>query len=171
MRVIQPAQTGVSLLRNGGFEEKSGAELLAWHPYQQGFTVANESHTGQQSVVCDSPDGRGGFGASQTLTLNRQTAAPLVVQGWSKAEKAGGSPDTGYSLYVDIVHDDGSTLWGQTVPFRCGTHGWEKRELTIIPAKPVKTMTIYGLFRGHAGKVWFDDFLVQEISAGDGKVQ
>jgi hypothetical protein len=69
---------------------------------------------------------------------------------------------------VDLVYADGSPLWGQTASFHTGTHGWERRDLTILPAKPVRSLTLYCLFRGHTGKVWFDDLALQEPRASGG---
>jgi hypothetical protein len=71
------------------------------------------------------------------------------VRGWSKAAGVTGGADAGYSLYVDLVYADDTPLWGQTAEFRCGTHDWEAQELTIVPSKPVKRLTVYGMFRGH----------------------
>ena len=91
------------------------------------------------------------------------------MRGWSKAQNVSGGADSGYSLYVDLIYADGTPLWGQTGNFRCGTHDWEQREFVILPDKPVKTLTLHCLFRGHAGKVWFDDVRL-EVKAEDGAV-
>jgi len=40
-----------------------------------------------------------------------------------------------------------------------GTHGWVRREVTIMSQKPIKTLLVYGLLRGHTGTAWFDDFV------------
>jgi hypothetical protein len=99
------------------------------------------------------------------VTLDRTNVAPIVVRGWSKGENVSGGADNDYSLYVDLTYADGTPLWGQTGNFRCGTHDWEKREFTILPDKPVQSLTLHCLFRGHAGKVWFDDVSVGEVKA------
>jgi hypothetical protein len=166
LRVVKAAQPGASLLRNGGFEEMRGGEVVEWHAWQKGFRVAaGEGRGGSGAVVCENQTGEGEYGASQMLTLNRTAVAPLVVRGWSKAENVSGSSDSGYSIYVDIIYNDGAPLWGQTVNFRCGTHDWEKREFLILPEKPVRTLTVHCLSRGHTGVVWFDDVSVEEIRA------
>jgi hypothetical protein len=166
MRVVRSAQRGASLLRNGGFEAGRGSQVEGWQAWQNGFrAAAGGGRRGSQAVVCENPSGEGEFGASQTLLLNRTTVAPLVVRGWSRARNVSGSPDTGYSIYVDLTYTDGTPLWGQTGDFHCGTHDWERRELVIQPEKPVKSLTVYCLFRGHTGKVWFDDIAVEEIRA------
>ena len=34
-----------------------------------------------------------------------------------------------------------------------------------MPEKPVRSLTVHCLFRGHTGQVWFDDLAVEEIRA------
>ena len=164
MRVVRTAGTGTPLLLNGGFEELREGKPAPWFAWEQGYRVApGEGRGGSQGVVCTRKEGDAESGISQTLTLSRTNIAPFIIRGWSKAENVSGSPDNGYSLYVDIVYADGTSLWGQTASFNCGTHDWEKREFVLLPDKPVKSFTLHCLFRGHTGKVWFDDAAVEEV--------
>jgi hypothetical protein len=164
LRVVRAAQVGTSLLHNGGLEVIRDGKPADWQPYGHGFLATEtEGRNRSRAVACVNLADPDSSGASQTVTLNRSTAAPLSIRGWSKAENVSGSADAGYSLYVDIVYSDGTPLWGETASFRCGTHDWEQREFVVLPAKPVKTVTVYGLFRGHSGKVWFDDFSLEEM--------
>ena len=41
---------------------------------------------------------------------------------------------------MDLTYADGPPLRGQTANFGCGTHDWEKREITILPDKLVKSL-------------------------------
>ena len=164
MRVVQTASSGTPLLANGGFEELRQGKPAPWLAWQQGYHLApREGRGGSQCVHCERQDGEGEFGISQTLLLNRTNIAPFIIRGWSKADNVSGSPDNGYSLYVDISYADGSSLWGQTSNFTCGTHDWEKREFVLLPDKPVKSFTLHCLFRGHTGRAWFDDASVEEM--------
>jgi hypothetical protein len=164
MRVVKTASTGIPLLLNGGFEDLRQGKLAPWFGWQQGYRPAPaEGRGGSQGVVCERAEGGGEHGISQTLALNRTNLAPFIIRGWSKADGVTGSPDNGYSLYVDIEYADGTPLWGQTANFTCGTHDWEKREFVLLPDKPVKSFTLHCLFRGHTGKVWFDDASVDEV--------
>ena len=90
--------------------------------------------------VCDNgKDGPGaGRGASQTVVLNQTRPEPIVAVAWSKAEGVTGSPDTDYSLYLDLVYADGTPLWGQIAPFATGTHDWQRRQVVVLPEKPVR---------------------------------
>ena len=70
-------------------------------------------------------------------------------------------------IYVASVYTDGTPLWGQTGDFSCGTHDWELREFSIIPQKPIWTLSLYGLLRGsHSGQVWFEDVTVEGATDG-----
>lgn len=95
------------------------------------------------------------LGAAQSVVLDQQEAAPLAVEGESKALDVSGQPGSGYSIYVDLTYQDGSNLWGQVATFPTGTHGWESSRYIIRPAKPVKSANVHVLLRGHAGTAWF----------------
>ena len=159
------------MLRNGDFEQTREGQCPGWSAAPKGYRAAPGEGRGSSTALrAENPASQGHAGASQTLTLNRTTAAPLIVRGWSKAENVSGSADTGYSLYVDLVYADGSPLWGQTGNFRCGTHEWQQTEFIIMPDQPVKSLTLNCIFRGHSGRVWFDDVSVEEVKAEGGAV-
>ena len=169
LRVVQAGGAGRSLLRNGDFGTLNQGRPAAWTLAPQGCAIApGQGRNGSAALVCESPGGQGWFGANQTVALNQTNAAPLVVRGWSKALEVNGSADSSYSLYADLIYEDGTPLWGQTANFRAGTHDWERRELVIVPEKPVRSLTLNCLFRGRAGKVWFDDVQVEEVKAEGG---
>ena len=171
MRVVKAGSSGVQLLVNGSFDEQQQRKPGPWVAWQQGYRFTpGEGRSASQCVVCERQEADGEHGASQTLALNRTNIAPFIIRGWSKADNVSGIPDNGYSLYVDIVYADGSHLWGQTANFNCGTHDWEKREFVLLPDKPVKSFTLHCLFRGHTGKVRFDDASVEEVPAPAGAI-
>ncbi len=171
LRVMGDDSAGTALLRNGGFEELREGRPVGWQPFNHGFQSApGAGRGGSAAIVCENATDKTASGASQTLVLNQTNVTPLVVRGWSRAEGVTGGTDSDYSLYVDLTYADGTPLWGQTAGFRCGTHDWERREFMILPEKPVKSLTLHCLFRGHAGKVWFDDVSLDELRAADGAV-
>ena len=158
-------------LANSSFEtagDDTGA--AAWAFWQEGFEVAtNGAHGGERCVRCSSDDpAERQTGAAQTIALNQTVALPVIAGGWSKAEGVDGAPSAGYSIYVDLTYTDGSNLWGRVSTFSTGTHEWEYRELTIVPEKPIATITVYGLFRGHRGTVYFDDLALREMDLPEG---
>ena len=169
LRVIKPSDPGTPLLQNGDFETLRDARPAHWAGWQNGFrTAPGEGRAGSSCVVCERQEGGGEFGAGQSLALNRTNIAPLISRGWSKALEVSGSPDSGYSLYADVIYADGTPLWGQTADFSCGTHDWEQRQFVLLPDKPIRSLTLHCLFRGHTGKVWFDDISLEEISLPTG---
>jgi hypothetical protein len=170
MRVMRAGQGGAELTRNGGFEEIVGDAPSGWRAYENGCATAAGGIGGSQCVCCENRSSSDRYGITQTIELNRTSTAPISVSGWSKAENVSGNADNGYSIYVDIIYSDGTPLWGRNAAFSIGSHGWEKREFIILPEKPIKNLTVYCLFRGHTGKVWFDDVSVREMKAPKGAV-
>ena len=122
-----------------------------WRPCQSGFTGDT------RTLVCDNcGDGQARRGV-QTVQLDQTRPEPIVASVFSKAEGVSGSPDSDYSLYLDLVYNDGTPLWGQAASFATGTHDWQWRQVMVLPEKPVKCVTLYLLLRGHGGKACFRD--------------
>lgn len=164
LRVMQGSPTATNRVQNGNFEQVLNGRPAGWSAYQRGFQSApTAGRHGSQGIVCQNDQPNQGGGAAQTIVLHQKEPTPLLIRGWSKAENVSGSADAHYSLYVDILYADGTPLWGQAAPFRCGTHDWEMRELFIMPEKPVSQLTLYCLFRGHSGRVWFDEVHLEEL--------
>jgi hypothetical protein len=161
------------LLRNGGFEGGSGSDdhgggVPEWTAYEAGYGIDRNVHrTGDQSVRCDSLNTHTRLGAQTQLTLNQKRPVPILVAGWSKADSVGGVKDEDYSIYIDLEYMDGTPLWGQIAAFNVGTHDWERRQVLVLPAKPIKSMTIYALFRNHSGTAWFDDFSARALDGAN----
>jgi hypothetical protein len=140
-RVLRTDQAGPNLLRAD-----------AWRPYEKGFLRDGET------FVCDNAgDAKVHRGLSQTIELNQERPEPIVAAAWSKAEGVGGSPDSDYSVYLDLTFADGTPLWGQVAKFSTGTHDWQRRQVMVLPEKPVKRLSFHLLLRGHGGKAWFRD--------------
>ena len=160
MKVLPKAKFfNANLLGNGNLEEVDDEAIRSWSPYEQGYEIAQGAgRGGSMAAYCEDESGGGRHGIGQVLDLERDVPVPLLVRGWSKAENVSGSRGSGYSIYVDITFQDGTPLWGQTGDFNTGTHDWEMQEFFIVPSKPVKSLHLYGLFRGYKGQVWFDDF-------------
>jgi hypothetical protein len=157
----------VELLRNGRFE----GTLEDWGPAETGYEVApSEGRSGSQALLCTLPGPAGNAGAFQTLRLDRGRLLPLRVSGWSRAHEVDGAPGDDYSLHASIEYQDGTRLDGVSVPFDCGTHGWQRRELRLPASKPIKTLVLHCLFRNHRGRVWFDDFSVEELRPEEGTI-
>jgi hypothetical protein len=135
----------------------------AWRPWEQGFAREGEL------FVCDNgEDAAVQRGASQTVELNQTRPEPIVAAAWSKADNVGGAPSSDYSLYLDLVYMDGTPLWGQIASFSVGTHDWQRREVRVLPQKPVKSVAVHLLMRNHPGKAWFREPVLHQLSAPEG---
>ncbi|MDR3198132.1 MAG: hypothetical protein LBU34_09725 [Planctomycetaceae bacterium] len=125
-----------------------------FRPYESGFEKQGDV------FVCDnSNDNTAKRGVMYNIVLDQKQPLPIYAEAWSKAENAGSSQslDYDYSIYLDLIYTDGTPLWGQSIPFSTGTHDWERKQIFLVPEKPVKSLTFYTLFRNRAGKVWFRD--------------
>lgn len=145
---------------------QSGENLLkadAWRAYEAGFDRQGEV------FVCDNAgDSAARRGASQTVVLNQTQPEPIVAVAWSKAEGITGSVGSDYALYLDLTYADGTPLYGQTAPFEVGTHDWQRRQVVVVPEKPVRSVSFYMLLRGHAGKAFFREPELRVVRAPQG---
>ncbi len=151
------------LLPDPGFEQDA-----QWRPFGSGFVFdAALRQEGARSIRCENETESEVRGAFCTVQLDQHAAAPIVLSGWSRAEGISGAKDPDYSLYVDALHQDGTPLWGTNVPFDVGTHDWQKRKVVLTPTKPLRSITVYALFRRHRGRAWFDGFSARQLDQGD----
>ena len=104
---------------------RSGRNLLCadrFGAYERGFRREGKI------FVCEN-DGQGvRRGVSQSVELNQIRPEPIIAAAWSKAEAVSGSPDPDYAVYLDLVYDDGTPLYGRAASFATGTHDWQERQ-------------------------------------------
>lgn len=146
-RVINAGQGGGNLL--------SGQ---AWRPWQRGF-----ERKGVMFVCDNGSDAQVQRGASQTVVLSQSRPEPIAATVWSRAEGVGGTRNSDYALYLDLVYMDGTPLWGQVDAFNTGSHDWERAEVVVVPEKPVRAVTMHLLLRRHAGRALFRDPMLRVI--------
>jgi hypothetical protein len=140
-------------------------EAPTWTPFEAGFEKDEAvRRSGAFAVRCVNASATEKRGAELVFHLNQTRPVPVVITGWSRAQGVDGSANSDYSLYADLEYDDGSPVWGYAAAFDTGTHDWQRRRLTITPDRPIKTLQVYGLLRGHAGTAWFDDFSVTPLA-------
>jgi hypothetical protein len=130
----------------------------AWRPYEKGF-----ERDGRRFACDNGSDPKAARGVSQTVVLNQKVPLPIVATAWSRAEGVTGSADSDYSIYLDLAYMDGEPLYGQTAAFSAGTHDWERREVRVLPARPVRSVSFYLLLRRHGGKAWFRDPELRQV--------
>ncbi len=129
-----------------------------WTAYEQGFQREGTV------FVCDNGGSPGRRGAAQRVDLHQTRPEPIVASAWSKAEGVTGTPGHDYSVYLDLVYADGTSLWGQVAQFKTGTHDWQRSQVAVFPEKPVKTLSCYLMFRNHGGKASFRDPELRTVS-------
>ncbi|MCD6351230.1 MAG: hypothetical protein J7M26_03825 [Armatimonadetes bacterium] len=153
------------LLKNPSLDATAEGKFSGWSYWDKGYVVDQKvSHSGGASARCTVTEKGPQHGIAQTVVLNQKQPIPILARAWSKAQDVSGSPDNNYSLYLDLEYMDGTPLWGQVTPFATGTHDWQQVSVLVVPAKPVKSVNVYGIFRGHTGTVWFDDFELYQMS-------
>lgn len=142
--------------------ERSDENLLSdreARPFEAGFELD------EHGFCCDNgDDASAARGVSYWVELKQTRPEPIRVELSSQCENVSGSPDSGYSLYVDLTYDDGTPLWGQSATFDTGTHMAQMKSLVIFPEKPVRSLVVYGLLRGKSGKAWFRDFRLSTLA-------
>ena len=139
-------------LVSGAAETVSVLGLDTARPYERGFT-----RDGDEIVVDNGDDAARRAGAVWSLALNQTEARPFTVRTEARCERGpGGTRTRAFSLYVDLVYMDGDHLWGQTADFAPDPQrGWRAGTVTVIPAKPVRSASVYCLYRGLPGRVRF----------------
>jgi hypothetical protein len=136
--------------------------LAQWKPYGKGFAMdAANPHSGKQSVCCQSNSSREMSGLTQQFDLQQEQPQPIAISVWSRAEDVSGKADSRYSIFVDATCDDGSVMKGLNASFPTGTQPWNQATLKISPPQPIRVLNLYLVFRGHTGRVWFDDVSVK----------
>jgi len=115
-------------------------------------------------IACENKTVKEVGGVVQSVSINQNSAKPVLVACENKAEGVSGDIEgANYAIYLDVTYTDDTRAWGVRAAFKTGTHDWEKASLTYTPDKPVKTITYYILLRNKTGKAWFRNALLAEI--------
>lgn len=164
--------TARQLIVNGDLEQVADKGFVNVTGWVLGYEVDDEvKHGGQFSARCRNATAEEHRGLTHQVTLNQTQPIPIVAECWSRAQDVSGGQDSNYSLYLDLVYTDGTPLWGQVATFKPGTHDWQKRTVVVAPAKPIRSVSVHGIFRGRSGTAWFDDFKLWELSGPGGVKQ
>lgn len=160
-------EAGDGSVSKARFAPGTGGENLlkpeGWQPTDKGFQM-----DGNVFVLDNGADAEARRGASQYVALNQKAPAPIIASVWSKAEGISGSPGPDYSIYLDLIYDNDSPVWGQSAPFPTGTRDWSERRVVFIPERPVKGLTVHLLMRGHSGKALFREPRLETAGSATG---
>lgn len=168
-------QNSKNLLQNSQFNMPGpvgGAPVLAWRPFGGGYvhdpSGGRISYGSEDAyaVRMHNAEWKESRGAMQSVILDQDEPAAVVISGWSKALDVSGAVDSGYAIYIDISFKDGKRLWGYTISFDTGSHGWQFKAGVIDPEVAIHSLQLYTMFRWHSGTVWFDDLSVNTLKEG-----
>jgi len=135
----------------------------AYRGYQQGFERQVET------FFCDNGGNPNvNRGVVQNIELRQAKPEPIFAVAYSKAEGVKGLVNFDYSITPEIRYTDGTYLYGNSAAFSVGTHDWQRREIYIMPEKPISHVYFNLLFRKHVGKVWFKGAEVYTVQAPEG---
>ncbi len=167
--LTREATAGEEILDNGGFEDVEDGRPSGASMWGEGCSVDTAiARSGERSMRCSSDDAQIEHGVYFEVNLDQQQPAPVVASGWSRAENVAGASPGGYSLWVDIEFTDGTHSWGNHVPFDPGAEDWQHRQMAIAPSRPIRWIRVFGLFRGHTGTAWFDDYSLTVLDLDEG---
>eukprot|EP01043_Picozoa_sp_COSAG02_P005155 COSAG02_NODE_138_length_34440_cov_16.694368_18_plen_1060_part_00 len=170
------ATSNISLLRNGDFSlaAKASVDLaLGWKRWGLGYrrvsgvNIARPGHA-TAAQVSTSASGETA-GASQSVTFAPAAASKfqtLVLSGWSKAEadSTGTSKQAlDYSVYADVEYFDGTFSFGEAATFSSEAHEWVYSSHAVYVTKPLKTVTVYALYRNRIGNVTFSELALTGV--------
>ncbi|MGI6610047.1 MAG: alpha-amylase family protein [Limnochordia bacterium] len=139
------------------WQTRKSRPAFAVPPSTQGTLISRRMGKGECHYWTEETFSAKALGAVQSVALDHDRPTKLAVEGWSRAEDVVGQPDGNYSLYVDLIHADGSPLWGQTALFGTGTHDWQFSRQIIESNQPFRSARVHTLFRNRHGSVWFKD--------------
>ena len=164
----QPRDYAEAMVQLHEMEKESDTIAAAWSPMRVYALDSEVAHGGKRSIRAQNAKVGGWAGARQAVVFDKPVNEPFAISGWSKAQEVSGTPDHSYAVYVDVIHADGSALFGQCAMFATGTHDWERAELVVTPAKPVAELRVYCLLRyAHTGTAWFDDLRIGPVRTPD----
>lgn len=168
-RALNQMTQGKQLLTNGDLEKVQDGQIVGVNPWEKGYEIDSDARSGKVSARISVPAvTEEQHGLTYPVVLNQAQPLPFTAELWSKAKDVSGTPDSDYSLYIDLTYMDGTELWGQISPFATGTHDWQKRTVTVVPEKPVKVVSFHAIFRSHTGTAWFDDFAFYALDLPEG---
>lgn len=162
-----------NLVKNPDFEQSRNH----WKSYWNGFSISPVAHDGKKSLLLEFKESIPGkpCGAYQKVVLNQETAAPITIALWYKAEnvvkksKARGDNGSWCRLRISAVTGDDKAIWNrdakrQSMQFDFeGTSDWKYKERTFIFNQPIKFINLYIQGRACTGKAWFDDIYVRSV--------
>ncbi|MDO4575113.1 MAG: DUF4091 domain-containing protein [Planctomycetia bacterium] len=167
--ILLPGTVSVSaenFLKDGGLET-FGQPDSPWQKYAAGAEAVSDAHSGTRAVRVENRE-VSTRGIRQKIVFDPPFSQPLRVRGWVKLDPSApvcseGKPREDFNIYIDALYDDGTPLWAVKAEFPRQGEGWQQVETLLIPAKPIREMDLFVLFRDVRGAATFDDFVVEKL--------
>ena len=171
MRVVKTAQHGTPLLVNGGFEELQQGKPAPWFAWQQGF--ASRRAKDAAAPRASSASARKAAASSAPARRSRSTA-PISRP---SSSGAGARPRTSAAAPTTATRSTWTSSMRTALPSgakpptspAARTIGKSASSCCCRTSR-CKSLTLHCLFRGHTGKVWFDDVSLEEVPTPAGAV-
>ena len=110
------------------------------HPYMAGFTLE-----GGEYVCRVSEEKERKCGVVWGVALNQKEPVPVRIRAEGRIDSGDASGDA--LIYVDVSYVDGGHLWGQKAFFPSTPCGWCTRSVMLMPAKPIRSISVYLMAR------------------------
>jgi len=154
-----PTQVG-----NGDFEDATGNHFGGWSfQDNEGITTFADHdvvHGGKTSLRMENPGKNDGQHVRVMQTLQLKPHRQYRISFWVKTEGLAG----GFSPEVKVLTADGQDNGISYQTFHCdATQDWKRYDLGFNSLDNTKALLYLGSWGGTTGKVWWDDFSVQEI--------
>ena len=94
----------------------------------------------------------------QVITFDPPLKMPILLS--AKCRSQSERINDQCSLFLDVFYDDETPLWGMSTSFPAGHYDFRHGERGFIPAKPIRSIQTFLLFRKSEGTVWFKDLFV-----------
>ena len=113
--------------------------------YKSGFVARGD-------VILASTGTNRAAGAGWHLRLDQTCASPVK---FSAEGCVDANPGAGEALlYADVFYVDGGNIWGRKAHFPpTPSADWQSRSLTIVPERPIRSISLYAMARGAEGLV------------------
>eukprot|EP01117_Protostelium_nocturnum_P006541 TRINITY_DN2357_c0_g1_i1.p1 TRINITY_DN2357_c0_g1~~TRINITY_DN2357_c0_g1_i1.p1 ORF type:complete len:1438 (-),score=655.21 TRINITY_DN2357_c0_g1_i1:71-4384(-) len=155
----KPPSNLIQFVQNPSFEsaDEGGEKLAAyWEAEGDGYLRTSDEHTQSGEFSIQMTGGKKSV-AFNNVTIFQTEPAPIIVEGWSKADGVELEEGGKYQIVAEVTYDDDSKSEVHSGSFSSGTHDWERKSFGIDPKdKPIKSVALRVQFEGGKGTVYFD---------------
>ena len=137
-------------------------------PFAEGKASGGGSRlVGCEAVCSNGIDAAKWNGWQWQVHLGQKEPLPFSITAESRAETDSIGNPADYSIYLDVRYADGTSLYGQHASFFPEPElGWQHRKVSVVPDKPVKSVSVHLLYRYRKGCVRFREPMLKTYPGG-----